>query len=288
MLINVCFCYLFYFLEFSESLNCALSTYYGTRIHDLKLREKYFRSYRDKTRTVSYPHPHYYCSTCMEKNSLKIHCGHFICPDCLLDLVWYQILNIKQGFFCPVCPRILSIEDIIKFGLPTEEEKQCIMTALSVNFCESQDIVQCPNCSSYYQRINSECPRMECIVCAMKGRKNVFCWYCLREWKKVSKYQDSCGNSNCRRKDFEALRNCPKENRKRYAGELITIPTLRACPHCFTIVEYVKSSYHMNCRNCSKIFCFICLEKEIDGAMLCISHKKIACWPAPVQIKLSV
>ena len=104
-----------------------------------------------------------------------MQCSHYICPECILDWAWIQIELLKHNITCHQCSSILSIEDIIKFGLPTEEEKQFLMTALSVNFCESQDIVQCPNCSSYCQRMNSECPRVECTVCAMKGRKNVFC-----------------------------------------------------------------------------------------------------------------
>ena len=120
-------------------------------------------------------------------------CGHYICPDDILDWAWNQMKDLKHEFNCPICPSILSIEDIIKFGLPTEEEKQFLMTALSVNFCESQDVVQCPNCSSYCQRINSECPRVECIVCAVKERINSgFCWYCLGKWKNATKYQNDC------------------------------------------------------------------------------------------------
>ena len=276
------------FVELSGSLKCALDNY-GVQICDLRVGGKYFTKNRDETRTVSFPHPKGECCICEDGGGLKMQCGHYVCPDDILDCAWLQINNSQHNILCLQCSSILSIEDIIKFGLPTEEEKHFLMIALSVNFCESQDVVQCPNCSSYCQRINSECPRVECAVCAMKGRKNVFCWYCLREWKEVNKYQNGCGNNKCCKLMIELLSKCPKYEFTDRKGRKVSAPIIRACPQCFTLTEYMEYSNNMICRLCHKQFCFICL-KETEGVYFCQSrsYSSITCNAAPVQTRLRI
>ena len=44
----------------------------------------------------------------------------------------------------------------------------------------------------------------------------------------------------------------------------VKTPSLRACPHCWAIVEHSDACKHMKCPACGKEFCFICLSKRDD------------------------
>ena len=57
------------------------------KIWEVKVGGKYFIDNRDETRTVSFPHSKALCNVCYDDSGLRMHCGHFICPDDLLGLV---------------------------------------------------------------------------------------------------------------------------------------------------------------------------------------------------------
>ncbi|KAI6653411.1 E3 ubiquitin-protein ligase RNF19B-like [Oopsacas minuta] len=245
--------------------------------------------WRDETRTVSFKHPTSECCTCFDDDSgLEMSCEHYICPDCILRQTWVQIQHLKFEISCTKCPAIISIEDIMKFGLADCEEKQFIETAISVNFCESQDIQQCPNCQSYCQRKRSDTAQVQCTICAKKLNKSFeFCWFCLREWNNPVNYQ-ICGNLNCKREEIQKLRNSPKKVFGDKKGKALSIPILRACPKCFTIIEHTEGCNEITCKVCKTAFCFICLARTREGSLVCRgrTYTNITCVPAPIQTKL--
>ena len=269
----------------------AISALEGKGVQVWKVRvfaEYIFK--RDETRTVPFPHQKGECCVCGDDGGLKMQCGHFICPDDILNHAWDQIKNLKFEISCASCPAIIKTDDIIRFGLPDWEEKQFIETAISVNFCESQDIQQCPSCQSYCQRERTYLPQVHCTICTKKQNKDYeFCWYCLRKWNNPSDYL-VCGNDKCRRVDVEKLLQSPKEQIRDRKGEVIWIPRIRVCPQCLTIIEHISESNEVTCSECKLEFCFICLAKTRSGSLLCRSRTYssggITCVVAPIQTKL--
>ena len=256
-------------------------------VSEVRRGATYF-SIRDETRTVSFPHKTGECCVCRDDSGLKMQCGHFICPDDILNHAWEQIKHLKFEICCASCPAIIKIDDIIKFGLPDWEEKQFIEAAISVNFCESQDIQQCPSCQSYCQRKRTDNPQVQCSICTKKQKKDyVFCWYCLREWNNPGNYQ-ICGNQDCKRVEIEQLRKSPKKDFKDMKNKVVSVPAFRACPNCFTVIEHKDGCNEMTCIRCKRAFCFICLSKTKDGSLVCTGRtfNAITCIPAPIQTKL--
>ena len=201
-----------------------------------------FSRFRDQYRTVSFPHPRGECCICMDNSGLKMKCGHYLCPDDFLDCAWNQIRCMKYKISCPMCTCNLDIHDILCFGLPEEKEKQCITEAISLNLCFSQDVQQCPRCSSYCQRKKTDEVQTNCIVCTRNMKSPfLFCWYCLRDWKDPSNNQ-VCGNKNCTREKIETLMKSPMKNFTDTNGKTISIPKWRACPNksCSTLIEHEK------------------------------------------------
>ena len=265
----------------------------GIEFWDARSRGQYFSYGRDQTRTVSFPHPQGKCTTCYDESGLRMECGHYICPDDLLDWTWQQLSNMKYEIGCADCDKPIKQDDIINFGLPTLEEKQFLITAITTNFCENKDIQQCPQCQTLCQRTNTDNPQVHCTVCAKKsGKIYMFCWYCLHEWNNPSNYQ-VCGNEKCRKEQIEELMNSPKKKFKDRNGKILNIPTIRACPKCQRILEHSGGCNTFTCPavTCKHKFCFICLSDKTGVSTFCntISYDQaigIKCIPAPLQTKL--
>lgn len=266
--------------------DCALETH-KVKIWDVRKGCDIF-GIRNETRTVSFSHPKDECCVCTDDGGLKMSCGHYMCPDDILNHTWEQLKHLKYEISCASCPVIIKMEDIMKFGLPDDEEKQFIEAAISVNFCESQDIQQCPNCQSYCQRIRSDTAQVICTMCTKRtGGNYEFCWFCLRKWNNKGNYQ-ICGNQNCLREEIEKLRMCPKKDFRDRKGKVLSVPTLRACPKCFTVIEHESACNEMTCIRCRTAFCFICLARTSEGSLVCSgrTYNTITCVPAPTQTKL--
>ena len=245
---------------------------------------------RDQTRTVTFPHPKGDCIVCTDESGLKMGCGHYVCPDDILDWAWEQLRTMKHEIRCPECEYILKQDDIIKFGLPKTEEKLFLLTAITTNFCESQDIQECPKCQTLCQRTRTDNPQVHCTVCAKKrGNLFMFCWYCMREWNNTSN-DYVCGNAKCKREIIEKLMNSPKMVISDIKGNKLTIPKMRACPKCHTLLEHSHGCNMFTCGHCGLEFCFICLTNTSGGSLICKSSSGeftgILCTPAPIQTKL--
>ena len=250
-----------------------------------------FVKYRDQTRTVSFAHPNNDCNTCGDDTGLRMRCGHYLCPDDLLDQAWREVETMKYEVSCTACDKIIPYEDIIKFGLPTLEEEQFLTTAITTNFYESQDINECPKCHTLCSRQRSDSPQVHCSICPKSGANYfMFCWYCLRDWKNLVD-QQVCGNANCMRETIQTLLNCPKKDFTDFNGKSISIPIWRACPYedCNTLIEHTIACNMMTCK-CRRKFCFICLRKTNNDSFDCKSRSYnntgIRCSSAPIQTKL--
>ena len=264
----------------------------GIEFIDSRAGGKYFDGTRDEKRMVKFFHPTGQCSTCYHETGLRMECGHYICPDDILDWAWEQLSNMKHEIGCTECGKTIKQDDIIKFGLPTLEEKQFLLTAITTNFCESQDIQTCPKCQTLCQRTRTDNPQVHCTVCAKKrGNVFMFCWYCMREWNNPSNAY-VCGNANCKKELIEKLINSPKKEFMDNNGNKVVIPTTRACPRCQTLYEHTYGCNLFTCTSagCGQQFCFICLSKKIGGSLICksVSYNTIGikCKPAPIQTKL--
>ena len=261
----------------------------NVEVCNARIGAEYFFGRRNYTRTVLFPHPNGECCVCCDKSGLKMKCGHFICPDDILDSAWQQIKTMKHQIKCSSCIAVIDIDDIIKFGLPTEEEKQFLCTALSVNFCASQDIQQCLNCKSYCQRQRTDSPQVTCLVCTKNtGSSYLFCWYCLRGWKNGPTNAQICGNTGCSKEKVDQLKVAPLIEFQDQKRKKVKVPTLRACPECKSLIQHDGRCNEMTCKYCGFMFCFICLTPTKRGSLICKSttwnpHATIICTPAPIQ-----
>ena len=247
---------------------------------------------RDQTRTVDFVHLKGNCNVCYDSSGLKMQCDHYICPDDVLNKAWIDVRSMKFEITCTMCDKLISMEDVFKFGLPKLDEEQFLSMAITTNFYESQDIQQCPQCDTLCQRVNKDSPQVYCIICPRKGKDYyTFCWYCMREWKNSSS-REVCGNDQCNRKEITTLVNSPKKEFTDNNGKEVTIPVWRACPRkeCHTLIEHTDGCNRMACPSCNEGFCFICLSLASDGSLDCksTSYNKtgILCKPAPIQTKL--
>ena len=262
---------------------------HNIEVCNVRIGADYFIGKRDYTRTVSFPHPKGECCICGDDSGLKMKCGHYICPDDILDCAWAQLKTLKHQITCATCTTIIDIDDVIKFGLPSEEEKQFLTTALSVNFCSSQDIQQCLNCKSYCQRQNTDNPQVTCLVCTNNtGTKYLFCWCCLRKWKNAPANYQNCGNVGCNKDKTDLLQAAPLMEFKDMNQRKVNVPMLRACPGCKSLVDHEGGCNSMTCKFCGFVFCFICLTPMTGGSLICKSttwdpEAPINCTPAPLQ-----
>lgn len=266
----------------------ALDTH-GIEVCNVRIGSDYFIGKRNYARTASFPHRKGECCICGDEGGLKMKCGHYLCPDDLLDSVWMQIKSLKHQITCATCVAIFNIDDIIKFGIPSEEEKQFLMTALSVNFCLSQDIQQCLTCKSYCQRQRTDSPQVTCLVCTQNtGKNHLFCWHCLRSWKNAPNNTQVCGNVGCNKDKINQLQTAQLMEFKDTQQRKVKVPKLRACPECKTLLQHDGGCNEMTCKCCKYVFCFICLTPTQGGSLICKSttwnpRATITCTPAPIQ-----
>ena len=163
-------------------------------ICDAKKYADHFCRQRRYTRTVSFPHPKGKCCVCCDGSGLKMKCGHYICPDDILNNAWKQISNSKHEITCVACTRVFDVDEILKFGLPSEQESQFLTTALSFNFLSRPDetielidknqkkvnvprMRACPGCKTLLQH-DGGCNEMTCDLC-----RHSFCYICLSPTK---------------------------------------------------------------------------------------------------------
>ena len=220
------------------------------------------------------------CSICGENNGLRMRCGHYICRSDILENALHQIRSRSHKITCAECTEIIDLDYLIKVGFPSDEVKRKLTKEITVNFCNTQEIQQCPLCSTYLVREDTNTNRTDCPICSKHGILYRFCWTCLRVWDSPEGSK-SCGNNNCGILNLEQLKNPPmKVFNSDYGGEEISAPSYRACPGCFTFIEHESGCNAMTCRKCSKVFCFICLRNTCKTTTW---NGNIRCAAAPIQ-----
>ena len=117
---------------------------------------------------------------------------------------------------------------------------------------------KCPGYITWCFREDTSNNCMECPVCQQTSghRESWFCWCCLGKWKSGVGGKN-CGNLNCNGVDkrIAILANCPD---KLILGR--SSPSIRGCPKCGLLIEYLEFCSQMNCRACKHFFCFFCLK----------------------------
>ena len=238
-----------------------------------------------KERVLTFSHPQKDCDMNCGNMGAKVECGHYFCPDCLLNWAWSQVASMKVDTGCGYCGKVISIGELIKFGMPSKEETLHLTTAITTNFYMSQDINNCPKCETVCCRKSNDSVQVQCTICPTQGNGNFsFCWYCLRTWKNPRNIKE-CGNEDCRREEIELLVKSPM---KSYGG--VKFPVMRACPNlsCSTLNSHKDECPITTCKRCTRKFCFVCLTMGSDGSFACkrMNRSGVVCSLAPPQIKI--
>jgi len=104
---------------------------------------------------------------------------------------------------------------------------------------------------------------------------NAFCWGCGVEWEAGHVCDSSFKRDLC---------NILAMAEKKTIGEQTDVPSIRCCPHCQMLITHTQACKHMDCRNCRKAFCFVCLKPRLDSGWQCGSYSsKCPGGVAPVQ-----
>ena len=214
-------------------------------------------------------------------------CGHPMSPDGLMDYCWNEIGANKHEILCPLCNKEWTIDVIVKYGCASKDELHELETGLSRNFClKNEDIIECPSCTSFCERMNKKTLCTLCLVCSHKKKKQPhFCWQCLREWKNDPSSK-TCGDENCSVEDqvlLEQLASAPIIKPEWLSTE---VPSIRACPTCGTMILLREGCKHMECPICKIKFCFVCLRKKMNGSWSCGSFAT-TCVAAPRQTRIT-
>ena len=225
------------------------------------------------------------CSTCFCTPSLKMPCGHFYCPTCIVRHSWSEANSgTKTDIRCweDTCKKEWKLSIIQQYGSVTDPEMDALKNKLSENFIrKSLDIRDCPGCGRYCKRMDNNINKIYCQQCAKEKRTTEYCFHCSKPWKNQKSTTD-CGNSNCDGSSEATLNIVRSAPYKQVIG--VSCPSIRLCPKCGCRIEHERDCKHMKCPNtdCLTEFCFICLRTKQSGAWQCGSYKD-KCAVAQIQ-----
>lgn len=199
-----------------------------------------------------------------------LSCGHACDPNSLTSWCKSLLDDGKTQFTCPAmkgsskCNQEWDYSEVRLLGLLTQQEMDYFETKLNENMANQLfDFKKCPKCISFIEREENSCNlETECKICNFK-----FCWLCESKWnykKAINSNRFSCGRSNCQNKELQILSEC-KMIKLISCPKLEEIPSIRACPKCFKILEHNGlGCKNIICKQCSTEFCFACLQNTID------------------------
>jgi len=150
-----------------------------------------------------------------------LSCGHAVDPNSLTAWCKSLIDDGKIEFFCPAivdvnknlkCNKKWNYDEVKRIALLNELESEYFEKKLSENSLKTYvDFKQCPNCSSFVERLDANNLRVKCTLCSRLLKKSYeFCWQCEREWTvPIATANLTCGRENClHQKDLVILANC--------------------------------------------------------------------------------
>ena len=219
------------------------------------------------------------CLICCNSPCLKMPCGHFHCPTCVVEYSWNEANSgTKTEIKCSDDETEWKLSIIQKYGSINDDEMDALKNKLSENFIMSNpNIRDCPGCGCYCERKDSTKSRVYCRLCAREGKEAEYCFYCSKTWKNLASTTE-CGNSDCDTGIIlNIIRTAPY---KVVVG--VSCPSIRLCPKCGCKIEHERDCKHMKCPTCKTEFCFICLRTKQCGAWQCGEYND-KCAVAPIQ-----
>ena len=206
------------------------------------------------------------CSVCFNPPSLKMTCGHFYCPTCVVEYSWNEANSgTKTEIKCSQNEGEWKFSIIKQYGSISDNEMNALKNKLSENFINSNpDIRNCPGCGCYCERKDKAKSRVYCRVCAREKKEAEYCFHCSKPWKNNASTTE-CGNADCDTQAvLDIVRTAPY---KEIIG--VSCPSIRLCPKCGSKIEHKRYCKHMTCPTCSTKFCFICLRTQQCGVWQC-------------------
>lgn len=101
---------------------------------------------------------------------------------------------------------------------------------------------------------------------------------------KLNKEESEQDNSKMKEQLNMFLSSVPTKEMTDLGNNTTTIPSMRACPTCSSLLQHVDGCNKMTCGYCMANFCFICLRLNINEQDRCLStQKEFICIPAPIQ-----
>lgn len=209
----------------------------------------------------------------------KMPCGHVIGCASMTGYV-RSVLVDKSNYEikCPAittdtkkCNYVWEWKHVRLVGSFTAAEEKEFDSALNTNYAsEVFGMRNCPHCDTYIFKENSlGTNRVRCMVC--KGAD--FCFGCLQPWTSSTKSCHICSQNLTK----DVLLTCAT---KKLLG--LSIPKIRMCPSCHTLIEHFEGCKHMKCTGCQKEFCWVCLGMKGKNGWTCGAHNN-PCTLAPRQ-----
>lgn len=198
------------------------------------------------------------------------------------DALNYGAVEVR----CPYrdCPAVWDYTLVRHVACYTAEELHNTEKTMVTNVVgKDTTSLTCPGCFTWCSPTDPKLHQLRCFLCTKAtGREFLFCRHCLGRWRSFQG-DSSCGNSGCNSIDakLEILRNAPVS--QRFGG---TWPTIRACPRCGILTQYLGQCSQMHCRSCGHYFCFLCLKGAKGKAELACVPYDSDCQRAPLQVTI--
>ncbi|GFT82837.1 potential E3 ubiquitin-protein ligase ariadne-2 [Nephila pilipes] len=188
------------------------------------------------------------CAICFDSLTYDFYrlesCGHAFCKACVLLQIESKTIPltcVKQG--CGKKFFALDIKKLLSFGSETVR-KSFYATALHYHINHNPgEVMYCPSpdCHRIY-RISSIGGEFLCLGC-----KNVICTRC----QSLYHYGLSCEFFlNVEKDEDYSLKSWMKED----------VALRKQCPYCQVVIEKESGCNHMECANCKKHLCWLCLK----------------------------
>lgn len=203
----------------------------------------------------------------------KMPCGHVISQESMTDYCQSIFAHGKHEFICPypgcnVEWQYFLVKHVA--NLTQQQMKEFEARISKSELSKDKRNQMCPRCQTWCRRDDLVNNCMECPNCTVVqgGRKYLFCWACLCEWKSPGLQGNACGYPNCLDNRIQILSTCPE---KMILSRMA--PSVRGCPKCGTLYEYKEFCTQMHCSACNHFFCFYCLKGATTKAGLqCIPY----------------